>query len=558
VFDIAKKYRLTIEGRGNIDIGPAEYVTSGGEGHIYRPAAGSLALKVWDDPTRAATGRMAERIRLLSEIKHPNVIAPEALVYDRSGRQVGYVMPWATGWDLPLAFTNDWRAAHKFNDADAALFSERMRQVVVHAHALNIIQGDSNELNIIGISNAPHYIDVDAWLPAGFRGDKIMPTVRDWHAAPFSREADWFVWAVVTFQLRIGVHPYRGTHPDFKRGDLDGRMRANASVFEPAIKLNTAARPFSVFDRAMADWYRAVFRDGLRTPPPALGRTLSFVQAKMPINPISSGRLMIVEAFRIQSPFICMATPGIMLLADGSLVSILNGRKIAIDIGSDAFMQIAPGVVLGMAINAGSVYVGQSDTGIAATTLWAPHNRLFAVVRDGLLELQPRNLGQRQALLPGKKWAISPDATFFGNGVALLNALGAKYIVLPQAGTALPIVRAKALDGLKPIAGIGCGRIAALALIDRSGGYHRAVVTLDADLGRCEVSLSDADSGDLPDAVTEAGLILRPNAAGGLDVRSSGRLLTIDATLTDGRLIADPAGVFYVTADRVFRLSLGL
>lgn len=552
-FDITKKFTVQIEGRGDIHVSPADHVASGGEGHVYRPSAGSLAVKVWDEPTRATTGRMTEKIKMLSALKHPAIVAPEALCRNARGSIIGYIMPWVTGWDLPLAFTNDWRSAHGFGDAEALAFVDQMRDVTAFVHGHDIVMGDANELNILGDKGAPRYIDVDPWLPPGYRGDKIMPTIQDHHAAPFSREADWFAWAVVTFQLLTGTHPYRGTHPDFKRSDLEGRMKANASVFDPKTRLNAAVRPWSFVPSALVDWYEAAFQRGERGVPPAVGATRVPVRVKA-TAPMMTGALKITKAFTLSAPFARVVGPDLIMLADGALLSLPDGRRVGTGDRRAVYGGGVEAIVVHDRIYFRIGVASPQDSNIAASRVWSAAGRLFGVTNDGIRELLLKDLGQHAALLPGRKWSLNPNATTFGDGAALFDALGAKYLVVPQPGLSVAMVRVRELDGLKPVSIIGRGRTIVMSLIDRSGTYSRATIVLDEALSGYQITSAPADDGALTDAILNNGLILWITASGDLGL-STGTTFSLGG-ITGGKLIAGPSGVFYVAVADVFRLSM--
>jgi hypothetical protein len=561
MFDITRKFTVHPEGRGDIRVTPADYVTSGGEGHIYRPGAGSLALKIWDDPHRAISGRMVEKVRLLGALHAPEIVAPQALVKDDQGNITGYVMPWVTGWDLPLAFTNEWRAANGFGDADALGFAEKMRTTTQFVHTSDIIMGDANDLNIIGVKGEPRYIDVDPWLPPGFAGDKIMPTVHDWHSKPFSREADWFAWAVVTFQLLSGTHPYRGTHPDFKRGDLEGRMKANASVFDRQTRLSGAVRPFLLIPQPLLDWYRAAFQDGVRVTPPAI-RAAATAPIAAPVALKSSGRLLVAKAFEIGADFIRMATPDVMLLADGSLISIPDGRTAGHGDPAASFVRLPSGVLFAATAGQGAVefslvgQLGSTSANIAASATWVAANRPFAVTPGGILELGAREVQNRYLLLPGRKWSLNANATTFGAGAAVYDAIGAKYLVVPQPDAAVAMIRVREIDGMKPIGIIGNRKVAVLSLIDRAGAYHRAVIVIADDLASCAVTMTPADNGSLSDIILDNGLVLWIDAGADLNMLAGGAISTFSLGTAGGRLIGAPSGVFYVVGREVYRLSM--
>lgn len=563
MFDISQKFSVQLEGRGTLKVTPADHVDSGGEGHVYRPQGGKIALKIWDDPSRAISGRMVEKIKLLAQLTDPKVVAPQTLARDGRGNIVGYAMPWVSGWDLPLAFTNDWRAAHAFGDAEALAFAEQMRLTTKMVHDHQVIMGDANELNILGVSNEPRYIDVDPWLPPGFLGDKIMPTIRDWHAPLFTREADWFAWAIVTFQLLVGTHPYRGTHPDFRRSDLEARMKANASVFDDKVRLNAAVRPLAAIPGALRDWYEAAFQGGERSVPPEVRVAAARVRRAAVVT-LASGRLKITEAFTLSAAFVRTVATDVILLADGTLSALPDGRRVGHGELDAVFIRQSNDATVAALVENGIVSFGVASlTGpsvfesanIACRSLWAAGNRLFAVVHDGIQELSFRDFGARRMLLAGNKWMLNSNATIFGDGAAVYDALGAKHLVVPQVGRAVAIVRTREIDGKKPVSIIGCGRTVIMSMIDQTGAYHRATFLLTEDLSGYSVTVAPSDDGSLSDVILDNGLILWIDAKGDLGMSAGGSFSL--GGIAGGKLVAGPSGVFCADGDKMYRLSLG-
>jgi len=110
-------------------------------------------------------------------------------------------------------------------------------------------------------------IDVDSYQTPSFPATAIMESIRDRHNKNFNVDTDWFSFAVTSFQMFRGIHPYKGKHPNIK--GLDDRMMANISVLHPDVKYPKAVLPVTVVPQAYLDWYKAVFHDGKRVPPPA-------------------------------------------------------------------------------------------------------------------------------------------------------------------------------------------------------------------------------------------------------------------------------------------------
>ena len=579
MFDIHRNFKVEVQGRGAIQLGPQDYVTSGGEGHIYRKSGGrkgpSSAIKIWDDPSRAADARMPERIGVLSAIRDPRIVAPQALACDAGGTPLGYVMPWVEGkWELAQAFTNDWRTATGFTDAHALAFAERMCDVMQAVHAQGIVMGDASELNVLGTGAGaaaePRYIDVDAWIPPGFQGDSTLPTILDHHSPRFSSQADWFAWAVTTFQLLTGVHPYRATHPAYGRQDFEARMKANASVFDPGVRLSAAVRSFDRIPPALLAYYRKTFQDGHRAPPPPFSGTQPAAVRAPQASAAKGGGVQVTKLYQAAGAVLSQAARDVLLLEGGSLVSMADGRGFGRADPGATFVRGPANSLAAATVEGGMVRFGilqggplstavMADTGIAASRCWAADNRLFAVVHDGILELERHDLARGPVALPGRKWTLGPNSTTFGEGVALYDALGARFLVVPFGGTGVALLRCRELDGLRPVAMLRRGRTASMALMDARGNYLRATLSFDEGCSRYAATVAPADDGSLNEAITDSGIVVRfaPGDELELAVPATGNVRRVAlGGQPAGRLLAGPSGVFMVLDGTVCKLSV--
>src|SRR5690606_19878348 len=145
---------------------------------------------------------------------------------------------------------------------------------VGNVHSAGIVIVDLNELNIL-VSKAidqTFLIDVDSYQTAAYPATVIMPSVRDWSAKQFTELSDWFSYAVLAFQLFVGVHPYKGTHAQSAGIDkdkrLEHRMRNNISAFRGDVSLPKCCYPFDAIPTVFRDWLKAVLDDGKRVAPP--------------------------------------------------------------------------------------------------------------------------------------------------------------------------------------------------------------------------------------------------------------------------------------------------
>jgi len=281
-------------------------------------------------------------------------------------------------------------------------------------------------------------------------------------------------------------------------------------------------------------------------------------------------RLVLADMFRLTTPMVREVAPDLLMLGDGSLVGLPDGRQYG-RVQKDAVVaRNADGTLASLVLEKGVIgfdiqppgpgrMMAAQASGVAARGMFAAENRLFAITRDGLLELQAEQLGVRKVLLPGSRWGLNPDTTFFGNGLALHDALGAKFLVVPHGTAAVAMLRVRELDGLDAVAAIRRGRVAVLSLIGRDGHYRRAAVLFSEGYAECSVRLDPADDGSLDAAITPSGVVVRLDADGKLDLQvpATGAGRKADpGEAADGRLVAGPAGVFSVLPDKVLKVSL--
>ena len=267
--------RYFVQGRGEIRLGKSDFKARGGEGSIY--VKGSSAYKIYADPGRAIP---AAKIRELSALTLPNIIRPLEVLLDAKNMPVGYSMRSVDrSYALCQLFPKAFRQRNGLTPESAFSLVRKLQAGVSHVHARGVLIVDLNEMNFLVAEDFAElfFIDVDSYQTPSFPAAALMESVRDRHARNFTTESDWFSFAVVSFQMFVGIHPYKGNYPPLqgmpdKEKKLDARMRANVSVLRPGVSVPPSCLPFSVIPPAYLDWYRAVLEDGKRLPPPEAAR----------------------------------------------------------------------------------------------------------------------------------------------------------------------------------------------------------------------------------------------------------------------------------------------
>ncbi len=484
---IKKPTRLELEGVGALTVRPSDYVTQGGEGAIYRK--GDRILKLALDRQKFAQTGMPDKVKLLrSSLSHPSIVVPSGMVLDHKGRIVGMHLPYVEGEPYPRLFTNDWRGKNRFGDTEVTKLAATMHDVVDHTHQAGALMVDGNELNwLANLKNArqpvPYIIDVDSWQINRFKANMVMPSIRDWHS-PLSPSSDWFAWGVVTFLLYTGIHPYKGKLTGYKAGNLEQRMKDNASVFCSDVKLNRNVRGFSSIPGPLLDWYQATFEAGERTMPPSplqSGRAQTAIGRVMRAVVTTTGGLVYDETLRLTGEEVISVWPcGVARTDTGKLVEVASKRVIAQVTGRRAAV---------VAENAGYLIaedmVGdwnfrfvtrggvehQLSLGVPVTNVVRSGERLFAISDTELIELTLQAFA-RPVLTTGRRWQVLGNSTKWFGGVGVSDVLGAMHLVVPYGDDGVVMVRTPELDSLRIVNARGHGRIAVVATVDQSGQYQ--------------------------------------------------------------------------------------
>ncbi|MFM8332537.1 MAG: hypothetical protein ACKN9T_12680 [Candidatus Methylumidiphilus sp.] len=511
---ITGKTKIVLEGRGAVTISPNDHIGTGGEGSAFRLK--DWVIKLYADPDKMSRDGMADKIQLLKAIRHDYIVAPHGLVLDSAAKPIGYYMDYVDGEPLSRVFTNDFRSRTGFADAAASTLVARMRETMQIAHQNQALMVDANELNwitVLGQEPEPRALDVDSWAIGQWPATVIMPSIRDWHRNGFSRETDWFAWGIVTFQIYVGIHPYKGMLDGYKPSDLEARMMANASVFTPGVRLNRAVRDFALIPAGLLDWYRATFQNGERTPPPSPYAQPPAAPAALRVARVvtsGGGMLAFDKLFGdAADPALRIFPCGIVLLASGKLVNLATKRVIGAAKSYECEIIQAGVGWLKADFDHGKIqfaYIDASlqetllDLDIAAVRPMRYENRMFLVTNQGLAEVDVK-IFQRPLLAMGATWGVMVNATRWFDGVGVQDAFGATFLIAPFGEKACGQVRVKELDGLKVVAAKAGHRFIALVGVNANGEYRKLELYFSEDYKQYSIWHGGAANADLNIAI---------------------------------------------------------
>ncbi|MBF0100179.1 MAG: hypothetical protein HQK77_04645 [Desulfobacterales bacterium] len=264
--------KLTIRGKGNVTLSQNDFIFEGGEAKVY--GKGDTAYKIYDDLQKLIP---PEKIDELNAIAHSNVIKPEDIILNLKGTYVGFTMRWIKN-SVPLVklFTNDFRNRNQITDTIILELIEAIKEAVNAVHQAKCLVVDANELNFLADDQTftiPYLIDVNSYQTPSFPATAIMLSIRDVHSFKFSELTDWFSFGIIACQLFVGIHPYKGKHPDYTpktcgNDVLLKRMKDNISIFNPKVSMPPTARDKGCIPTNYLSWFIDLFEKGRRLPPP--------------------------------------------------------------------------------------------------------------------------------------------------------------------------------------------------------------------------------------------------------------------------------------------------
>jgi hypothetical protein len=459
-------------GKRPLTLRRGDFVAAGGEGSVY--ARDGLAFKVFASPNAAPS---PAKLGELAVLACDAVLAPIEVVRTASGEPIGYAMPLATDTvSLAQLTTRAFRQRVGFDDRDALALVAAMRDTLARIHAAGIVVVDLSATNVLVRRGrwTPCFIDTDSWQTATHDATAITPTIRDplAHGPRFDPGSDWFAFAVVTFELLVGIHPFKGKHPDVR--SFSERMRRGLSVLDPRVRIPPVCAPIDAIPPDLRAWYRDVFEARHRGPPPGIASAPApftavarRVQTGLSITPVRDYAGAIRIAASIHGALVVVTTDALHIdarplpcPAHTIALAHAEGRPIAIGRAHDD-----------------TITLDGHATTIVADEL--AHQRGHVFVRRGgdVLELIVRAPGSRPIAATRLVANAMPHASALYPGVLLQSVLGSTHATLLE-GRACPQVRLPELDRLDIVDARQDGGVL-IAIVCRDGAFDRFVFRFD-------------------------------------------------------------------------------
>jgi len=430
---------------GDVTLTDRHYITEGGEGKIY--GKDTNIYKIYIDPKKMIPKSKMEQ---LCSLNKDNILKPISKI-QKNGIDVGFTMLWIKDtFPLCKLFTNSFWSRFNINSKTILNLIERIIEDTKYIHSKDCLIVDGNEFNYL-VSNdfkTPYFIDVDSYQTKSFPATAIMPNIRDYHTKVFSPLSDWYSFAIIATQLLIGIHPFRGKHPNYKRSDMEQRMKDNVSIFNKNVTTPSAMRDLGIIPKEYKNWFIELFEKGERTEPPVIGKILP---VSMKVRIIKSTNSFTIQ---LQKEF----SEPILHYEDGN---VLTNEKLYI--GKQKY-DIKPGTdLIKTKKTLTSVKVNIENKHLVLETLKGEkiynnifcldktiiNGMLFVLGNEYLLEIEIDEYNKFTATVKSQ-WNIIPNTIKLFNGIAYQNVLGVPYFILPyKKSTGRTACMMKVIDELR-------------------------------------------------------------------------------------------------------------
>lgn len=477
---------VNVKGKGKVTLTKNDYVAQGGEGKVW--SKHGVGYKLYTDPRKMIP---LGKIQELEAIQDARVIRPLDVV-DKKGIPVGFTFRFVEdAWTLCQLFPRVFRDRHGLTFKTIVDLVRQYQEGVENVHKADVLIVDGNEMNFLVAKDFSDifFIDTDSYQTKSFPATALMESVRDRHMqkGKFSTGTDWFAFAVVTYQLFCGIHPYKGKHKTLK--GFDARMNANVSVFDPSVRVPKAVYPPTVIPDAYRAWYEAVLQNGKRCPPPGVVGVVAVVMPQIRMIQ-GTDKLSITELHEFDGTIADIWTSHghLAALTDKSLWC--DGRRVMdapAEFGGVAFsprmdIPVAVGMNPGTPTLTNMADRQAVEFGQNAQKAVSYDGRVYFKAGGKVLQLSLAETGRKVHASAKVVTDVMPNATKLFDGCLVQDLLGTAYVnVFPGSGSSFQF-RLKELEAYQRIVEAKFDSGVLMVVVRSKGGkYDRLVFRFSPD-----------------------------------------------------------------------------
>ena len=501
--------KIKIGNGGIVTIGDKNYRASGGEGAIY--VANGMVYKLYHEPDKKQFP--AKKLQELSLIHNSQVIIPKELIFDaKDGKPLGYTTNYVDNVEpLLKLFTRTFKDANNVSFQMVNHLVKEIQKVVTDVHAAQCLIVDLNELNIlVGLTPTtitPWFIDTDSYSTPSFKATAIMDSVRDRRVTVYDKagtmhynpdaESDWFSWSILAFQLYCNIHPFRGTHPNYKPRDKQKQMDDGVSVFHPGVRVPPSVNDFKVIPHRHLDYFKRVFLNNERGVPPMPDSSVPTLVPTQIVTIKGTDKLSVHEIAAYADPIQSIANiMGMYYVATKKNIYI-NQKEIG--------RHTAKRILLASASD-GTLITAQQDNsnkikfqeltkadpaGTAASDdMFVRNNAFYTISRGKLVENSFTAFGNKMVHRVKEVENLSVNSATVYDGCVIQDLLGKMFLTLPYKLGSCFSKHIPQLDGYR-IVGAKAEKNIVVVVGEKKGQFDRIILVYNKDFTICDVRKTD-------------------------------------------------------------------
>ena len=422
-----------VEGKGKVSLTQKDYLTEGGEGRIYKKT--STIYKIYIDTTHMVP---AAKIRELSKLDNPYVVKPDKLVLDLNQNPVGHTMKIVPdNVTINRLFTTEFRNKNNITPESTINLIKNMKNTFEYLHSNNVLVVDANENNfLIPISSylEAYFIDTCSYQIPGYPATAIMANIRDYHNTNFSKLTDWYSFGIIACQLILGIHPFTGKHPSYKKNDFINKMKDNISIFNNNVTIPAMVRDLSLIPVGYKDWFIHIFESNNRSPPPDNPGKFEILTSPVNAVPVSGGKIKgtIINSYDatindISNFFTTRIIYFNNKITVGSTTFFINEKVVFSETDHTPYKVWTDNKTVFIA----SLKTNHTDQlDLYTNRLTIINNRLYSISSDKITELKILELSVDK-LVPHRSWNLLNGKTDLYTNVLYSNIMGTPYFIIP-------------------------------------------------------------------------------------------------------------------------------
>lgn len=502
-------------GKRSVILKPEDIKSSlGGEGLIY--LKNGVIYKVYPESKFLPP---EQKLKELQKLNHPSIIVPQDILVDNHGMLKGYSMPYRDAYELCMLFPKAFKDRHKITPEQITNLVKIMQDGNKYLHSNGFLMVDGNEMNYLVDKNFNnvYFIDTNSYQTPSYPASAIMDSIKDPHAKAFNHNTDWYSWAIVTFQLFIGIHPFKGLHK--KNLPMSERMKQNISVFNDAVTIPAVCAPFDTIPTSLRDWYEAVFESGLRTPPPDEYETRTITVNRV-LKQAGSDNFIITLLYTYQKAVIdyingyTMTNNG-LYLGDKAIVGLNDVAYVIQDINNQPVLaRLSSGNLKLFVVNT-KIEIPNCFT---ADNMMSYQGRLYLLNKGDINEVVFIDMGQKSIPTLKKVGNVIENNTTMYDGCAVSTLSNMTHIsIFPQTGTCYQLQIPELTNHKILDAKFDGGVLIAIA-VRPSGEHDKFIFRFDAGFKTYDVRIQKSiQVSDINFVVLGTGIVLHMTDTGVLE-----------------------------------------